>query len=133
MKQRLSLEIFGDNTRQMMRLWTMVLNERMEGLGNMVVGKLPSSCWVAEITGEDPKYGLARTFVRFHKDYSASNSIGSRGIRAEYILESGHIYEVSCKTSWKSIDRYFCRIADDGTFVRMEREDVMECLNTHLE
>src|SRR4030042_1894631 len=60
--------------------------------------------WVARITGTDPHFGLARQFVRCTKDYSEANSMGSRGVRGFYVLDSG-IYEVNRRVSWKQIRR----------------------------
>jgi len=84
--------------------------------------------WVARITGIDERYGLAREFVRCHKDYSRANSTGSRGIYAYYILGDG-IYEVNQRESWKRTRRYFIRVVEDK-ITEISREEVLEWLNT---
>ncbi len=84
--------------------------------------------WVAEITGPDPRYRLARKFLDGRKDYSEANSIGSRGVYVYYHLEPGRIYEVNDLATWRRTDRYFCRV-EDGRLVRMAEEEVLACLN----
>lgn len=79
--------------------------------------------WVARITGNDQKYGLAREFLRFKRDYAESNSIGSRGVYQWYELEEGALFEVNAPLSWKHADRYFCR-SERGRVVRMTREEI---------
>lgn len=63
--------------------------------------------WVAEITGLDSKYGFKRKFLSQKKDFSKSNSVGSRGVYANYMLEYGKVFEVSAPKSWRRTDRYF--------------------------
>lgn len=91
------------------------------------LGRLP---WVAEITGIDARYSMARRFVRGQKDYTEANSVGSRGVYIHYILESGRIYEVSKMANWKKPERYFFRIDERGNECRMTAKEVVECLNT---
>lgn len=78
--------------------------------------------WVARITGRDPKYGLARDFLRGRKDYADSNSIGSRGVYLYFTLADG-VYEVRELKSWRRERRYFCR-ASGGELNELSREEV---------
>ena len=78
----------------------------LPGLGDSIFS-VPSSSWVAEIVGLHPKYKLDRAFLPYKKDYSRSNSVGSRGVYANYILEAGHIYDIK---DFK--DRYFCAVTE---------------------
>ena len=82
--------------------------------------------WVAEITGKCEKYGLSRKFLSPRRDASCGNSVGSRGIYANYMLEHGKVYEISSPVSWKKTDRYFCKGESPRT--RIGREDVLKCL-----
>ena len=108
MKAILSLELRGDNTRQLFRLWGNITDMNLgEGAGAAIFGTPPPAAWVAEITGLDTKYKYARRFLPFKKDYSQANSVGSRGVQAVYMLEDGKIYDVK---AWK--ERYFCMIRD---------------------
>ena len=43
---------------------------------------------------------------------------------AEYILESGRIYQVKSQTSWKNTDKYFCIVSDDGDIVKITEDTV---------
>lgn len=127
MKAHIKLELFGDNTRQMMRFYTNMIDDVMPGVGTQTIGTIPPSCWVAEITGLHPKYKFERNFLKGKKDYSESNSKGSRGIYLSYYPEHGKIYEVKSKHSWRSEDRYFCTFDANGEH-RLTEEEVLECL-----
>ena len=126
----LRLECIGDDTDQQFRLYRNMTNEMLPGLGDLAFS-LPKRWWAAEITGPSPKYGYERQFLRYKKDYSEANSVGSRGVYAYYILQKGRIYEVSAPRSWKNTDRYFCRV-QAGEIVRIDREDVDRWLNDRL-
>lgn len=78
--------------------------------------------WIAEITGLDTKFGLARQFVG-DRDYSGANKPRTRGVMTVAELEEGHLYEVNEPTSWKNTDRYFCTVRD-GEKVRLSKEEV---------
>jgi hypothetical protein len=132
MKTYLRLEIFNDNLRSIGTLYTNILNEGMPGLGNKIIGNIPPSCWVAEITGFDAKYKYDRHFLKYKKDYSHANSKGSRGIYGEYILESNHIYEVKEQISWSRTKRYFCMATEDGEIKELTEQEVINWLNNTL-
>lgn len=87
--------------------------------------------WVAEITGICTKYGLARKFLSPRRDASKSNSAGSRGIYASYMLEHGKIYEISSPRSWKKTDRFFCEGSEPSKI--LNKEEVLEWLKTRSE
>jgi hypothetical protein len=125
MKNIIELELFGEDIRKLSRFYTNIANEILPGMGGMFIGNMPPSGWVAEIIGFDPQYKYARRFLKCKKDYSRSNSKGSRGIYGEYILESGHIYEVKKQTSWKSAERYYCIVNEDGSIIKISEEDVV--------
>lgn len=100
-------------------------------LGSMLIGPIKSPYWVAEITGTDPKYGYARTFLRARRDYSRSNSIGSRGIYLCYILEAGKLYQAQSKPSWSRLERYFLTATTDGRIEYLSDEEAAEWLKSH--
>ena len=62
----------------------------------------------------------------YKKDYSQSNSVGSRGVMAVYMLNDNMIYEVK---DWKI--RYFCTIKD-WSIVRITETEVKEWIESHL-
>lgn len=59
--------------------------------------------WVAQITGADPKYGLARTFVDAKNDWSQASRARSGNIYGRvacFPLRDGNLYEVQrCRGS----------------------------------
>lgn len=133
MKAYLEIELFGEDARQMMRLWEAIGNMAFPGLGTATFGGMPPSGWVAEITGFDQKYKYARKFLKRKLDYSRANSKGSRGVYAEYILESGKIYDVKQQISWKRVRRYFCTVNQDGDIVILSESEVVEWLKSRSE
>jgi hypothetical protein len=122
MKIYFELELRGDDVRQLGKMYSYLGNEVMPGLGTALF-KIPPSAWVAEITGLDHKYKYKRNFLPYKKDYSRSNSVGSRGVYAVYILETGKIYEIKDHK-----DRYYCTVTDNGNIVRLSEDEVREWL-----
>jgi hypothetical protein len=127
LKAILEIELIGDNIVQEMRMWTRLGNNLIPDIGSAVFGRCPPSGWVAEITGFDPQYKYARTFLKFKKDYSRANSKGSRGVYAEYILDEGKIYDVK-----NNKQRYFCKV-DNWQIVRIDETEVKEWLKSRSE
>lgn len=130
MKAFIEIELFAQDLAQLNRFCTNITNEVLPGLGNMVFGGMPSSGWAAEITGTDPKYKYQRSFLKRKKEYSRGNSKGSRGIYAEYILETGRLYEVKEQKSWSRFERYFCKVNDDGEVLKIDETEVIEWLKS---
>jgi hypothetical protein len=83
--------------------------------------------WVARLKGLDEHYGFVREFVRGQKDYTGATASGSRGIYFYYFLTPG-FYEINERVTWKRAERYFARVLDETTLVRMTREEVVRCL-----
>lgn len=120
MKAVLEIELRGDNSVQLWKLFRMQLNDALPAMGDVALGSMPPAGWVAEIIGIDKKYKYARKFLRYKKDYSRSNSVGSRGVFAEYILESGKLYDVK---EWDK--RYFCTVdSNTGAIVKIKDGEV---------
>lgn len=109
----LTLEAIGDDTAQAMR---------------RAGQHWPNRAWAAQLFGSNGRGGWVRTFLSGARDYRASNSIGSRGVRLTYMLSEGPIYEVCAPTSWRNDDRYFCRV-ESGVLRRMTDDEVRECLS----
>jgi hypothetical protein len=126
MKAYLEIELIGDNVVQVGRLYKNITDSIIPGLGSMTFD-IPPSGWVAEITGYDSVYKYKRSFLRYKKDYSRANSKGSRGVYAEYTLESGKIYDVK-----NNKQRYFCRVDEDGDIIHIEESEVREWLKNIL-
>jgi len=128
MKAIVSIELFNDDVIHEDRQLKNFYNCMVPTLGNKVFGTIPSSGWVAEIIGFDPKYKYARTFLKFKKDYSQANSKGSRGIFAEYILDENKIYEIKQQVTWKRSERYFCKV-QDWKIVKITEQEVVDFFN----
>ena len=120
MKAFIEIELRGDDVRQIIKLYS---NVSKELIGFNPFGSFPASGWVAEITCTDPKFKYKRKFLKCKKDYSRANSKGSRGVYAEYILDSGKIYEVK-----EHKQRYFCKVNNEGNVIKIGEEEVQEWL-----
>lgn len=124
----LRLEIIGDNYYSYKR--DLAKGEarktpRMERYAEMM-GRDKTQPWMARITGLDKKYGFGREFLHGQRDYSKSNSIGSRGVYEYFALSDG-LYEVHERPTWKRTRRYFIQVA--GTeIVEITREEVLTWL-----
>lgn len=123
MKIYIELELRADDVREMSKMYKYIGNEVAPGLGTALFS-IPPSSWVAEITGTDTKYKFKRQFLPFKKDYSRANSVGSRGVYANYILESGHVYDIK-----DNKERYYCQVLNDGQIVRMTESGVLDWLS----
>ena len=99
---------------------------------NLLEGIPKNRDWVAQILGRDPKYKYRREFLRPKVDYTRSNSVGSRGVYANYILEDGQYYEVKAPLSWRHSEQYFCTV-ENGSIRRVTKEEVDEWLKLRLE
>ena len=88
--------------------------------------------WVAKITGYSDKYGYQREFINAQIDYSDANSRHSRGVRALYILESGHVYDVSNPMAKAYSDykesRFYCTVTTSGDIKVIDKMDVNRIL-----
>ena len=124
MKATIKIEAIGDNADAMLRTWRDITDSLVPGLGAATFGYIPKNYWVAEIMGKDPKYKYRRIFLRGKKDYTHSNSQGSRGIYIWYTLESGRVYEVNKPVSWKHNLRYFCRVDENGDVIKIDQEEI---------
>lgn len=85
--------------------------------------------WVAEITGRDERFGLARKFVRGRMDFSLASDDASRGVWVWYTLHSGRVYEVQRRTTWEVSERLFVTVDEAGELHRMAREEVDQWLS----
>lgn len=95
-------------------------------------GRRPPSMnpWVAEITGRDERFGLARVFVPAKRDYRETNSQATRGVWFWWTLESGRIYETRYRESWGGgFTRKFLRVGNGGEVEDVDREEVERWLN----
>jgi len=125
MRAVLKLEIIGDNYYAYLaakKRGEAKTSRSAERYGELL-GRDKSRPWVARITGRDPKYGLAREFVKGQKDYSQANSVGSRGVYEYFALKDGSIYEVNARETWKRTRRYFIRV-ENTEITEISKEEV---------
>ena len=122
MRASLRVEAIGDDAIAEGRLTTRKLQEH--GLGPLVsLLSVRAKHWCAEITGLSPVARYERCFLRGRKDYARANSVGSRGVYVYYLLDSGHLYEVSSPQGWKRVDRYFCTVSEEGHLTRLTEQE----------
>ena len=122
MKASLIIEMIGDNNYQYgiyaNSMTSMATGERCD------LFTIPKRSWCARIIGVHPKYRWEREFLKGMKDYSGSNSKGSRGITCTYILESWNVYEIKAAISWRSEERYFCFVDGHGEIKKISEDQV---------
>jgi hypothetical protein len=97
-------------------------------------GGEPVKPWVAEITGPDPKYGLARRFVDAMNDWSQARRAMRGNIYgrvSHFALREGGLYEVQrCRgnSSRRRVVREFLRVTG-GNPVVIEAEEALSILD----
>ena len=128
MKATIGLEYIGKANDDKLALYRERLNQAADGLGSRLVGAPSRRPWVAQIIGRDPKYGYARKFVAGKTDYAHANGAGTRGVYLWFVIDPG-VYEVSVSTSWKSRDRYFLTVEEDGSQRRISGDEVESWLS----
>jgi hypothetical protein len=102
----------------------MFVSLSLEKIGNQKLGFQPA--WVDLVKGIYSK-GLTKERLAGYTDYSNANSVGSRGVFINYLLQEGNIYHVSQPRNWKHHDIYFC-IVRDGEIIKLEFKKVIEIL-----
>jgi hypothetical protein len=86
--------------------------------------------FVNEIYGHQPGEFIKRP-VKGLVDYSASNGVGTRGVRRFFYLTANHIYEVSDPQSWTRTEHYYCRVRN-GQVIRMNVGEVFSWLRSNV-
>ncbi len=132
MKAVLSLELIGDNLVAFERAWRrgqlrhpLSLREEIDLHRRNAPHLRPH---VARILGRDGGDDFRKEFLAdAQRDYSDANGIGSRGIRAYYILDSG-VYEVNERLTWANARRYYIRV-EGPTITEISRQEVYRWLN----
>lgn len=85
--------------------------------------------WVAEIVGLHPRYRFERRFLGHKTDYRQTSGTRNRGVWFWWTLESGHVYEVSYRTSWGSgYQRRFITVTEHGEITDLNEKEVREWL-----
>jgi hypothetical protein len=100
-----------------------------KGFGERFIGRASPGPWVAEIIGKYPSGKLQRNFVRSNRDYSRSNSTGSRGVYLWFVIESEKLYEVHKRVSRKNTHNYFCAVTAAGDIYTLTDQEATEWLN----
>lgn len=124
MKAQINLEYIGMNTIANIDS----LDDELRRLGAAVDKRVtPSGPWVAEVY----KMGVyvAFNYLNGKRDYTNSNSKRSRGVMVCYTIESNKLYAVYHKTSWRSSEKYFCAVTENGDIYKLTNEEALEWLN----
>ena len=122
MKASLCLEYIGDGCAGMEKLLSGFINIASNGANpgcKMAEARRP---WVAEITGFCPKFGLKRKFLKPTTQRQRSSSTANRGSERWFVCEDGRVYQAQHFTSWKSKDRFFFIVTQDGKIERVSEE-----------
>ena len=134
MKATIKLEYIGEAQDARLSMYGKMIDQVSDGLGKKVIGNTRlRQPWVAEITGNDQKFGFKREFLKGNWQRKRSNGNGSRGTEIWFMLESGKLYEVKSPVSWRSVDRYFCTVTDDGDIDKLTETEAKKWLKDHLE
>ena len=124
MKAALGLEFIGCNTSDALR--------RMSAFeAKMGVKDDPAPRTGPEVLEvyRDYQGEIASQRLYGKRDYSQSNSKGSRGIRLWYTLEMDKIYYVTEPRSWRSVVRYFAAATPDGKVYILSEDEAKEWLS----
>lgn len=107
--------------------------------------------WVAEITGQDPRHGLTREFLRPQTDYDEADARGHHGVLDAWTLRPRRVYEVSRPLgppakNWRAVrtrlgrgarvtaeHRAFVRVTAEGDIVEITEKEVQAWLAAALE
>lgn len=100
------------------------LDEKLMSIGERPIRRP----WLAQLTLN--RRSFDRRFMSGRKDYSNSNSKGSRGVTVEYIVENG-AYELKSSESWSSSTRQFL-IAFNGDVKKCTKEEAERWLSEGL-
>jgi hypothetical protein len=135
MKTTVGFEWYGEANEARIRLFGGIIREALgKGVEKAVIGTGWSRRpWIAEITGRDDKFGMARKFIESKLTRKHANGAHTRGVDLWFILESGHLYEVKHSISWTRSERYFCIVTDSGDIQRITKAEVEQWLNGRSE
>lgn len=129
MKASLRLEFLGSNDFDAIRGAGRMVNAIAPGLGEAFIGDIPRGPYVAEITWNAELMSFARRYLPSQRDYSKSNSKGSRGVMLCFIIESDRLYEVHSRISWRNSETYYAAVAEDGSIYRLKENEAQQWLN----
>lgn len=93
-------------------------------------GGEPIKPWVAEVSGLDPKFGLARRFLDPHNDWSQAHASWAGrvyGRVAHFALRDGNLYEVARpvgRSSKRRMGRGYCAV-ERGQRVALTAEQAL--------
>lgn len=93
--------------------------------------KSPPRPYVARVFGIGPR-GFRREFVDGKVDLRFSNSVGSRGKRLLFILETGTLYEIRRVINWSTFERYWTAPDDAGHMRELNTQEAMQWLRNNI-
>jgi hypothetical protein len=80
--------------------------------------------WLAEITGRDPEFGFRREFLPPDRDFTRSNSRGTRGVVYAWTLSVNRVYEAYRPVSHRRCERVWLRASPEGDVETITRQEV---------
>ena len=95
--------------------------------GNGIIYKqIPAKPYVKEVISYDTeKDGFHLRNMTGRRDYSDSNGSGNRGVKAYFMLESGHYYKVKKQIAWTRCETSFVTVSDGGDIIEVDENDVI--------
>lgn len=124
MKANLSLECIGFSTWQALRSVSRI--ERKLGVSD---DPMPRTMpWVYKVCHGPSGYSW-REYIYGKRDYSGSNSKGSRGVMENFVLEENELYRVGEKISWRSSREYWASVTPNGDIYELSDDEAEEWLN----
>lgn len=79
--------------------------------------------WVAEVVGHTSTEAFRLRFLERTIRFEDSNSKMSRGVMFHFYPDTGKCYAAFRRTSWKSSDRFFFRVSQDGGIIEISESE----------
>jgi len=123
MKTTIKIEIIGHNYYQRSN------KKNISALIHSIdVLRITNSHFIAKIVKNKSKVSIKKIYLKGKKDYTDSNSTGSRGIYEWFILECGCVYEIKKPVTWKHTDMFFCYVTGDGNIQKIEEDEIWDLI-----
>ena len=79
--------------------------------------------WCAEVVGLYSTGAFCLRFLERKIDFDESNSKMSRGVLFHFYPETGKRYAAMRRLSWRHLERFWFRVADDGAIVEIDETE----------
>jgi hypothetical protein len=90
----------------------------------------PPKPYVAKVIGLGLN-GMRREFLEGKRDLRFSNSVGSRGARLLFVLETGCLYEIRRVLNWNTFERYWTAPDESGHMEELNTREAIQWLKNN--